>query len=261
LRAASILFSNGVNRSGSSNAIRLAERALDLDPQNVLAQIELAAALASRVENGWSRDHEADLARAEGLVDAALARQPQYSWAHFTKGWLLALKGQWTSALTENEMAIEDDQSNAKAYAKAGNYKIHLGRSAESVADVETALRLSPHDNDARVWQADLCYGLANSAQWERAIVECEKAVAAIPDDWPDHKYALGHLAAAYAWAGRDKEAKETLARLRKLDVNYLGAFQSALDASDNQEFRTALGRIMESLRKLDASEGQPKSN
>jgi adenylate cyclase len=254
-RAAAILLSNNINRSDCNDAIRMAERALDFDRQNVFAMIDLATALTVRVYRNWSQNESADLARADKLIDAALALQPDYTWAHFAKGWIFSLNQQWAQALTETEIAIEDDRSNAKAYASAGLYKIHLGRSAESVADLETALRLSPHDNDARGWQAYLCYGLTNSAQWEKGIEQCEKAVAAIPEDWIDHKYVLGNLTAAYSWAGHDTDAKNTLARLSKFDVNYMGAYQSTWDANDNPKFRAELGRVMEGLRRAAAPE------
>jgi hypothetical protein len=94
-------------------------------------------------------------------------------------------------------------------------------------------------DNNARGWQAYLCYGLTNSA----------------------HKYVLGNLTAAYAWAGREREAKDSLAKLSKLDANYMGAYQSVWDANDNPNFRAELGRVMEGLRKAAPREGDAKSN
>jgi adenylate cyclase len=261
LHGAAILMSNNVNNSACNEAITLNERALVLDPQNVIAKVDLAIALTLRAQNSWSEDRSADIARADELTDDALAIYPDDTWAHYTKGWLFAIKHQWASALTETEMAIEDDRSNAKAYGHAAIYKILLGRSAESFADVETALRLSPHDSDARLWQAFLCYGRTNSAQWDKAIEQCEKAVAAVPEDWFEHIFALADLAAAYAWAGHDKEAKDTLAKLSKLHPNCMQSYQSVLDASDDPKFKADVARIMEGLRKLDVTERQTKSN
>jgi hypothetical protein len=88
--------------------------------------------------------------------------------------------------------------------------------SAEGVNHVETALPLSPHDFAAREWQSYRCYLKAHLAQWEQAIEACEKAAAAKPEFGRGD--VLGKLAAAYAWAGRDKEAKEAIAQLRKVD-------------------------------------------
>jgi TolB-like protein/Flp pilus assembly protein TadD len=262
LRAASMLLSNNVNKSTYNEAIRLSERALALDAQNVSAMTNLAIALVLRAENSLSENSTADMARADKLIKTALSLQPDYTWAHWTNGYLLSLQHQWEPALEESEMAIEDDTSNAKAYAQAGIDKFHLGRSADSVADIETAFRLSPHDNEAHEWQAFLCYGLASAAQWEKAIEQCERAVAVVPEGWNYRKYVLGDLAAAYAWTGHSEEAKNTLAKLAKLDVNYMGAFQSILDdASHNPKFRAELARVMEGVRKAEAAEGQAQSH
>src|SRR3984893_11246129 len=67
-------------------AIDLFERALALDPQSVEAQSRLAAALVNRMLELTTDSAAADLARAEGLVDQALAASPRYAFAHFVKG-------------------------------------------------------------------------------------------------------------------------------------------------------------------------------
>jgi TolB-like protein/class 3 adenylate cyclase len=184
LRATAILRGTNQTKSNYNDMIATLERALVLDPQNTWSLINLGAALVSRVDNKWGDDAQRDLAQAEELINTALAVQPDNTWAHWVKGYILSLKHQWKSALVENDMAIVDDRSNAKAYAKAGLYKMYLGRSADGIADIETALRLSPHDNDAGNWQVTLCRLRAHLAQWEKAIEECEKAVAARPSDW-----------------------------------------------------------------------------
>lgn len=171
---------------------------------------------------------------------------------------MFAAKKQWGSALTEAEMAIADDRNNPRAYADAGYYKMHLGRSQDGLADVETALRLDPHSNQASEWQTHICYLRAHLAQWEQAIEQCEKAVAERPWD----ASALGALAAAYERTEHDKEAKEAVAKLQKLDPSYtLHLLQSVADAHDDPTFKTELARIAESLRKAGLPEGQATSN
>ena len=118
----------------------------------------LAVALDTRADNHWSEDPAGDIARAVELTNAAMALQPDDTWVHWAKARLLASKQQWRSALTEVEMAIADDRNNSRAYADAGYYKMHLGRSQDGLADVETALRLDPHSNQAAEWQTHLCY-------------------------------------------------------------------------------------------------------
>src|SRR5574337_2211514 len=163
----------------------------------------------------WAPDaNVSTLREAVGLLDHAnllnprdaRAMRPNDTWAHWTKGYIFSMRGQWTSALREAEQAIDDDRGNPMAYAYAGYWKMHLGRSAEGVADVETALRLSPRDPKAPAWQSYLCFLHAHLAQWDRAIEVCNKAVAANPS----REGPLSDLAAAYAWAGRDRSEEHT---------------------------------------------------
>ena len=50
-------------------------------------------------------------------------------------------------------------------------------------------------------------------AHWDQAIAWCSKSVAGIPQLF----YPYLYLVASYAWAGRDKEAKDAAAQLQKL--------------------------------------------
>ena len=161
------------------------------------------------------------------------------------------------SALREAEHAIESDRSNPLAYAHAGYWKMHLGRSADGVADVETALRLSPHDPKAPIWQSYLCYLRAHLAQWDHAIKACEKAVTANPR----YPGPLADLAAAYAWAGRDKEANEAAHQLRSLTPNYREFLQRYSDAHDDATFKAEVARIMEGVRKAGFADRDAKSD
>ncbi|HTZ66078.1 MAG TPA: hypothetical protein VMB83_01170 [Roseiarcus sp.] len=54
-------------------------------------------------------------------------------------------------------------------------------------------------------------------AQWEQAIAWCEKSLAAAPE----LLYARVHLAAANAWAGHDKQAREAVAQLQKVHPGF----------------------------------------
>ena len=81
-----------LSRSVYAKAISMYERALALDPRSAEAQSLLAEALAHRVLVGVT-DSTADIARAEELIDRALAASPRYPLAHFAKGQLLRALG------------------------------------------------------------------------------------------------------------------------------------------------------------------------
>jgi tetratricopeptide (TPR) repeat protein len=250
------LLSNSFNKSAWNDAIELFERALTLDPQNLTAMMALAVALDVRADNHWSKDPAGDIARADELTNAAMALQPDDTWVNWAKARLSASKQQWRSALTEAETAIANDRNNARAYADAGVYKMYLGRSEDGIADIETALRLSPHENQVPEWQLHLCYGHNFLAQWEQAIEWCSKAT----ENNPAHGYPLAALAASYAWAGHDKEAKDAVAQLLKVDPNFtVQTLQHRV--SDDPTFNSEMDRIVEGLRKAGAPEGPVKTN
>jgi TolB-like protein len=78
------------SRDSFAEAISLFEHALALDPQFVEAQTHLAASLAGlRVFYGTSDMVATELARADALIDRALAVAPRYALAHRVKGQVL----------------------------------------------------------------------------------------------------------------------------------------------------------------------------
>ena len=180
-----------------------------------------------QAEDQWTdnADFKAQWARiVEGLRKAGLPDEPTSAAGRLARAELLSLNTGWDLALKEVEAVIVDDPNNAKAHANAGFYKLLLGRSEEGIADVETALRLSPNDDEAPTWLAYLCFLHSHLAQWEQTIEWCRKAEDALPGahGWSGWKTrALADFAAAYAWTGHDKEAREAMERLKLLDLNF----------------------------------------
>jgi hypothetical protein len=96
-----------------------------------------------------------------------------------------------------------------------------------------------------------------NLAQWEQAIEWCNKARAGGYKGW----YPLLELAAANAWAGHDKEAKEALAELQKVNPGLTVQKFADLHWSDDPTFNAQYARIIEGLRKARMPEGEAKTN
>jgi adenylate cyclase len=182
-----------------------------------------------------------------------LALEPDNSAAHDEKGYVFQAKRQWAQALAGRETAIADDSNYADAHAAAGWAKMYLGHSEDGLADVETALRLSPRDPWAPYWQFYVCHLHTHLAQWELAIEWCNKARAGDPANWP----ALVDIAAANAWTGRDAEARAAVAELLKLKPGYT-VQQYVNFAKEFSENPTFLGQIQlacEGLRKAGLPE------
>ena len=254
MRGRAILESNP-SKATLHEARVLFERARSLDPDDVPAMIGLARALSWMVNMGWSEDPAAFGASAEESIDAALALQPDNSSAHEERGWVLFAKRQWGPAIVEGEAAIADDFNNSEAQADASYWKMFVGHSEDGVAGLETALRLSPRDPNVPYWRLYICRMHAHLAEWEKAIDSCNKAAAGGAREWG----ALAYLAAAYAWAGKDKEAKDAVTQQFKVNPRYV-VQAAGLDEFDNPTFRTQGARIVEGLRRAGRRTSGPRS-
>jgi hypothetical protein len=73
----------GITPDNFAQTVDLYEHALALDPQSLEAKTLFAATLAGRVLAGMTNSRAADVARAKGLVEQALATSPGSTLAHF----------------------------------------------------------------------------------------------------------------------------------------------------------------------------------
>ena len=253
MRASARFNSSGDSKSITSDVIDLSERALALDPQNERAMVALSSTLADRVTNQWSDDPAGDLARAEKVANSALALQPDDASAHMAMAQVFFDKQQWRAAISQAEAALADDPNYADAHANLGFWNVFLGHSENSFAGLETALRLSPRDPNVSWWQFYMCHARTHLAQWEQAIEWCGKSIAS----GNQSMYPFIDLTAAYAWTGHDKEAKETVAQLRKLYPDFTVQTWAGIHWTDDPTFNAQYQRIVEGLRKAGLPRGK----
>ena len=195
-------------------AIDLFERALALDPQSVEAQSRLAAALVNRMLELTTDSAAADLARAEGLVDQALAASPRYAFAHFVKGRLLRAHKRWEEAIPEFEAALALDHNSVYALASLGWCKLCAGSIEEVIPRLEQAIRLSPRDPFIGWFYYLIGTVHLLQSRIDEAIVWLEKGRSARPTVPPPRS----RLASAYALRGETERAAAELAEARRLD-------------------------------------------
>jgi adenylate cyclase len=194
-------------------AINSFEHALALDPQSVEAQSRLANVLVIRALSGMAESMGPDLARAEGLVDRALAASPSYAHAHIVKGHVLRAQQRWRQAVSEYEAALALNPNVLAALTGLGMCKLYAGSIEAGIPLVEQAIRLSPRDPDI-----GFCYNLIGTVRLlqshiDDAIVWLEKARSAMPTE-PSRR---SRLAAAYALRGEAERAAAELAEARRL--------------------------------------------
>jgi class 3 adenylate cyclase/TolB-like protein len=196
-----------------NEALGYFERALQLDPGLTGAKIGLAQALIDRFMWLGGGEEAVDIPRAEALVASALSAEPNNASAHFTKASLLGAKKQFSDQFAEIDAAIENDRNFASAYAERGHMLTWAGRAAETIAEEEIALRLSPRDPGRNMWEYGICHAYTHLAQWEKAIEWCQKSIATDAGTW----FPYVDLVTASAWLGNDAEAKAAIAGLLKV--------------------------------------------
>ena len=194
-------------------AIALFERALTLDPRSVTAESWLARALAVREPDEMTSSLATDVARAEALVEMALAAEPRNPLAHFAEGTVLRAQDRFEEAIPEYELAIDFDRNWLDAYTNLGQCKFYTGSLEEYIPLVEQAIRLSPRDPMIGVWFGRM--GLAHLLQshLDEAVYWLEKARAASPA----LPYIHARLASAFALKGETERARTELANARSL--------------------------------------------
>jgi adenylate cyclase len=209
------------SRDTIAEAISLFEQALALDPQSVEAQSRLANVLANRVLDQMTDSSAADVVRAEGLVDRALAASPRYASARLVKGRVLQAQNRWEEAIPELETALALNRNLVWALHFLALCKLRTGSLEEVIPLEEQAIGLSPREPRIGWWYYAIGTVHLLQSRTDEAIVCLEKARNAVPASPVNHS----HLASAYALRGETERAAAELAEARRLSVD--GRFSS----------------------------------
>jgi tetratricopeptide (TPR) repeat protein len=208
---------------------------------------------ANDVVNNWSASPAEQLRQAEELVAKALALNPKHAVAHLAQSTILVAQKKPEQAVGAAETAIALNRNLAPAYGWIGYIKTTLGRAEETIAYVQQALRLSPRDPMRGIWlrfigKSQLFLGRDNEAidSLRNAVIANSKL--SFPYLW---------LAAAYALAGREAEARGALVEFNRLDPNWTieKLKADAKAQSDNPTFLTQHERLYDGLRRAGMPE------
>lgn len=135
-------FSQESNTEGQ----HLFRRSIELDPEFAGPYMWLAYAIILSMVY-FDADPEQD-ALDEALKDAlkAVEIDDQDFMAHLVAGRVLLARREYNQALTELHIAMDLNPCHAHPYCALGDSLAYEGRLEESIAQFETAIRLSPHD-------------------------------------------------------------------------------------------------------------------
>jgi tetratricopeptide (TPR) repeat protein len=191
----------------------LCEKALAIDPNNVVALNVLSTKYWSPAINGRSADPAGDLKLGDELVSRTLAVDPDFSWAHHWKALILSFEGRTDEAIAEEELTLTLNPSVVEANLSLGNLVRRLGQFERSLELIDKALRLSPLDPSVSygyTGKADALFALERydeAMEWARRTIVTDPGLPA----------ANSTLAAALALTGRVAEAHEVVERFASL--------------------------------------------
>ncbi len=209
-----VLFPGGLpSRRNYAQAVSLLERGLALDPQSAEIQTYLAGVLVNGVVTFMTHTAAADLARAEDLIEQALATSRRSFYAHYVKGTVLRAQSRWEEAILHFETSLSLNRNSVGALQGLGWCKLYTGSLDEAIPIAEQAIRIGPRD--PTIGFRYLMIGTVHLLQsrTDEAIIWLEKGRSVTPDV-PNIR---GRLAAAYALKGETERATAELAETRRL--------------------------------------------
>jgi TolB-like protein/Tfp pilus assembly protein PilF len=203
------------NPADASEAQKLAQRAVDLDPNYLAAWQFLAFTYFDQADLGWAQDRIAALNRARQLNDKALQLDPEFAGPYWLRARLELLADlpeyDPEAALADARKSVELGPNDDPSHWTLGLVLFVLGHFDDAAAEFATALRLNPHPY---IWESGShAVALSATGHYKEAIAEIEGAVAA----QPRNPFGLvfrgrveafaGHYAKAAGWFERAREA------------------------------------------------------
>jgi len=201
-------------RDANVEALRLLNKAIELDPNFASAYGIAAWCYAWRKWDGFVADPIAEAAEAARLARRATELAGDDAVALCAGGYALAFAVQAlddAGAFIDQALALNPNL--AMAWHSNGWVKVFLGEPELAVKHFQHAMRLSPLDRLIFRAYGGLAYAHLFAGQFDEACAWAEKAFRIRPSYLP----AVRAAAAAHAHAGRQQEAEKAMAYMRPL--------------------------------------------
>jgi adenylate cyclase len=229
------------NVESNASAQKLAQEAIDLDPNYASAYRVLGATHMNDIFLGRSKSPKKSLGRAIALVKKAIELDDQNGYHHVVLGFMLVLIRQYDKAVAEGERGVALDPNVADIYGWLGAIYRHVGRWEDAVVAYEKAIRLNPIPPIFYLYGLGLAYGW--TGRYEEAITVLKKAIRIEPDS----PYVRLSASAVYSLAGRDEEARAEAAEVLRLNPKFsLKRWEKSLrykNREDQEQFISALSK------------------
>lgn len=195
-------FFQYASKDDNRKARELYQKAIELDPDFAQAYAMLAWTHAFDAMNGWSEVRQESLAQAHALATRAVAIDRELPIAYFVRGLVYRERGEYMKALVEAEKAIATDSNYANAHVLLATLLYYTGRPREGLEKIKKAMQLNPHHPYNYPFHLGQAYFILG--RYQEAIEALEQGLGTNPSSERMRVW----LAAAYAQAGREEDAK-----------------------------------------------------
>jgi len=199
-----------------SEAQKLTQRAVDIDPNYVAAWQLLAFIYFGQADLGWAQDRIAALGHARQLNDKVLQLDPEFAGPYWLRAQLELQPDlpeyDLEAALRDARKSVELGRNDDPSHWTLGLVLFFLGHFEEAAAEFATTLRLNPHPY---IWES--CWqalALSATGHYKEAITKIEDVIAA----QPNNPYRLFYRGRIEGFAGHYADATGWFERARQLD-------------------------------------------
>jgi adenylate cyclase len=202
-------------REGNAEAMKLAHRALELDPRFGLVAALAGLCHMNNVTLGYAIHPQLDRQEAVRLFRLALSVDDSDPDTLAMAAMISAfMVGDCESEIEMADRAVALNPNSFRAWGWRGWVYRVAGLPEEAIRSFERAIRMSPVDPDLYRSFAGMGYALIELGRFDEAILAGKKAQRQNPSWSATYRC----LAAAFAHLGRDAEAREAAAHVLEVD-------------------------------------------
>ncbi len=227
-------------KEANSEAGRLAEKAIELDPEYARAPMILAWVHLNEYRWKWSDDPEKSLEQAYEMARKSVELDDSDSWSHWALGVVYLYRGDHEDAIAQYEKALALNPNDADVLVHMGLPLSFAGRPEQAIEQINRAKRLNPAYPPWYPWI--LGWAQVVAEQYEASIASSKEAAVR----FPVAEIRL-NLAVAYHYMGRTVEARAMVEEALRIDTELtLDGVKAALPFADSAD----LERFLLALRK-----------